>query len=151
MNELFEQFKGYIKAFEVMNDGNYEGTDYLIDVIGNEGNELITIENYLMKITGSNERPISLCFEKIENWKDTFETIFDLYFTRNIKITTNLYKSKFFEMLNKYINDEEVAVFGSGISNGYSCITEYLGEVSGSDVLFVFKERILILHFGIND
>ena len=151
MNELLEQIRGYLKAFEVINDGNYEGPDYLIDVIEYNGNELISIENYLMRMTGSIKEPVSLSFERIETWKETIEIIFELYFTRNIKTLTNLYKIEFIKMLNKYINNEQVEVLGSGIYNGYSCITEYIGEVSGSDLLFVFKERILILHFGIND
>jgi hypothetical protein len=32
-------------------------------------------------------------------------------------------------MLNKYINNEQVEVLGSGINNGYSCITESFKEV----------------------
>jgi len=151
MNELLEQLKGFIKAFEVINDGNYEGPDYLIDVIEYDGNELISIKNYLMNGTGSNKELTSLSFERIENWKETLEIIFELYFTRNIKTLTDLYKIEFIKMLNKYINNEQVEILSSGINNGYSCITEYFREVSGSDLLFVFKEKILILHFGIND
>ena len=33
MNEFLEQIKGYVNAFEVINNGNYEGTDYLVDEI----------------------------------------------------------------------------------------------------------------------
>lgn len=151
MSKMLEQIKGYLKAFAVINDGNYEGPDYLIDEIEHNGNELISIEDYLMKITNSNKEPLSLSFERIENWQEPLEILFEHYFTRNVKLLTDLYKTEFIEMISSYINNESVEVLGSGISNGYSCITEYFREVSGSDLLFVFNEKILILHFGIND
>ena len=33
MNEFLEQIKGYVNAFEAINNGNYEGPDYLVDEI----------------------------------------------------------------------------------------------------------------------
>lgn len=149
MNNLIEQLKGYLKAFEAINDGNYEGPDYFIDLVEYNGNELISMKNYLIK--KFIKEPKSLSFERIENWKETFEKLFDLYFTRNIKPLTNLYKTVFIDMLKEYISNEQVEVLGSGINDTYSCITEYLREVSGTDILFIFKEKILLFHFGIND
>ncbi|SHH57069.1 hypothetical protein [Clostridium intestinale] len=151
MSEALEQIKGFVKAFEAINNGKYEGTDYLIDEFKYNGNQLLSIKNYLMKITSSNYEPESLIFEDVGNWRKTFEILFRSYFTRNIEILENIYKIEFIKMLNKYIDNEQVEVWGSGINDGFSCITKYFKEVSGSDLLFVFKEKILIFHFGIND
>lgn len=153
MNEFLEQIKGYVNAFEAINNGNYEGPDYLVDEIefNSDTDRLNTIENYIMKICNSNEKPKSLCFERIDKWQESLEIIFTNYFTRNVKFSTNLYKIKFIDMINKYINNEHFGVLGSGINNCYSSITEYFGEVSGSDIIFIFNGKMLILHFGIND
>lgn len=133
MNESLEQIKGYLNAFEAINDGNYEGTDYL------------------MRRCNSNKKLESLSFERINNWQESLDIIFENYFTRNAQLMTNLYKIKFIEMLNKYINNEQFEVLGSGINYCYSSIAEYFGEVSGSDIIFIFNKKILIIHFGIND
>jgi hypothetical protein len=151
VNKLLEQIKGYMNAFAVINDGNYEGPDYLVDEIQFIGNELIAIENYLMRKSIYNKEPALLSFEKIDSWQESLEIIFKNYFTRNVKLMTNLYKIKFIEMLNNYINNEQFEVIGSGIDHCYSSIAEYFGEVSGSDLIFIFNKKILILHFGIND
>jgi len=151
MNESLERIKGYLNAFEAVNDGNYEGTNYLVDEIEFDGDEVISIENYLMRRFNSYEKPKSLSFERINNWKESLEIIFKNYFTRNVKLMTDLYKIKFIEMLNKYINNEHFEVLGSGINYCYSSIAEYIGEVSGSDIIFIFNKKILIIHFGIND
>ncbi|POO86263.1 hypothetical protein, partial [Clostridium sp. 3-3] len=97
------------------------------------------------------EKPKSLCFERIDKWQESLKIIFTNYFTRNVKLSTDLYKIKFIDMINKYINNEHFGVLGSGINNCYSSITEYFGEVSGSDIIFIFNDKMLILHFGIND
>jgi hypothetical protein len=149
LNFKLEQIKGYIKAFAAINDGNNEGPDYLVDEIENNGNELIAIENYLMEIY--NKVPDSLLFEKVENWQETFDILFELYFERNIKFHSNLYKTEFTNMLIKYIDNRQFEVFCSGIKSCYSCITEFFNEVSGSDMLFVFNKKVLIFHFGINN
>jgi hypothetical protein len=153
MNELLEQIKGYLNAFEAINDGNDEGPDYLVDEVefDSDVDELISIENYLMRVCNSNKKPETLRFERINNWQESLEVIFKNYFTRNVKLNTDLYKIKFIEMLNKYINSEHFEVLGSGVDHCFSSIAEYFGEVSGSDIIFIFNKKILILHFGIND
>ena len=151
MSELLEQIKGYLKAFEAINNGNYEGPDYFIEEIIFSGNELIDIENFLMRKSIGHEEPESLRFERVENLQVCLGVIFENYFARNVKLLNDTYRKEFCKMLNAYINDRQVEILGSGIKNCYSSITEYLGEVSGSDLLFVFSEKILIIHFGIND
>ena len=69
MNESLEQIKGYLKAFEAVNGGNYEGTDYLVDEIEFNGDKVIAIENYLMSRFKSDKKPESLSFNKINNWR----------------------------------------------------------------------------------
>lgn len=151
MQQSFEELKGFIKAFEVINEGNYEGTDYLIDVIDFDTNELISLENYLHKNSLSNKKTLSFDYEKTNDWTKTLNDIFKSYFVRNVQPLTNLYKITFIQMLNNYIDKQPVKVLTSGIEDGCSCLTEYIGEVSGSDMLFVFQDKILLLHFGIND
>lgn len=151
MDKTIIEMRGYLKAFEAINNGNYEGPDYLIDEIEFSGNELIDIENYLMGISISHKEPTSLSFERIENFQECMDIIFRNYFTRNVKISNNTYRKKFIALLNEYINNRQVEILGSGIKDCYSSITEYFGEVSGSDLLFVLNEKILIIHFGVND
>lgn len=151
MNIYLEQMKGFIKVFELINNGNYEGPDYLVDEFEFSGNALTAIEKYLISITTSNEVPASLNFERIDNWQESIEVIFQRYFSRNVELSPDLYKVEFLKMLNNYIDNQQFEVLGSGINNGCSCITEYFREVCGNDLLFVFNNKILIFHFGIND
>ncbi|WP_160680608.1 hypothetical protein [Clostridium sp. C8-1-8] len=151
MLETLNQLKGYLKAFELLNNDNYEGCDYFIEELPLKKDYQTSINDFLLKTCVSKEGLSDFDCIAIEDWKESLYYTLDNYFFRNQKLTDDRLKIAFIDMISNYINKEQITVLTSGIKSGYSSLSKFIHEVSGADYVFVFKDKVLLLHFGIND
>jgi hypothetical protein len=151
MLETLNQLKGYLKAFELLNNDNYEGCDYFIEELPLKKDYQTSINDFLLKTCIYNEGLSDFDYTEIGDWKEALYYTLDNYFFRNQKLTDDRLKITFIDMISNYINGEQITVLTSGVKSGYSSLSKFIHEVSGADYVFVFKDRVLLLHFGIND
>ncbi|WP_128215061.1 hypothetical protein [Clostridium manihotivorum] len=145
------QLKGYLKAFELLNNDNYEACDYFIEELPLNKDYQTSINDFLLKTCVSKEGLSDFDCTEIQDWKEALYYTLDNYFFRNQKLTDDRLKIAFIDMISNYINGDHITVLASGIKNGYSSLSKFIHEVSGADYVFVFKDKVLLLHLGIND